>query len=332
MGLDTNGVKFLLAAKASGVCFKNVATIGRQQLHLGLKVLKTNLRLFNFNKTDLEVKNLLLEENGYVDSLLRMLGAVRICSIDASSYEGASFIHDMNRKIPNDLKNAFTVVIDGGSLEHIFDFPTAIKNCMEMVQIGGHFLSITPVNNFMGHGFYQFSPELFFRLFTKDNGFNLERAMLFESRPKASWYKVVDPDLVGKRIDFVNAYPTYLLVQAKKINPNLVFLSVPQQGYYTKSWHDYTKEQSENLYTGLKDSAAVAVDVNRHINCRKINQFATAVNVGKKTMQRITLQVRQYIPGPIKVIYRTAWRASRRPFKSEFFKEIDMTTLVKGNN
>ena len=69
------------------------------------------------------------------------------------------------------LKNKYTLVIDGGCLEHIFNFPVAIKNCMEMLQEGGHFIGITPANNLMGHGFYQFSPELYFRIFSKENGF-----------------------------------------------------------------------------------------------------------------------------------------------------------------
>jgi 2-polyprenyl-3-methyl-5-hydroxy-6-metoxy-1,4-benzoquinol methylase len=53
-------------------------------------------------------------------------------------------------------------VFDGGTLEHIFDYPTAIKNCMKMVKPGGHLLLTTPANNWFGHGFYQFSPELFY--------------------------------------------------------------------------------------------------------------------------------------------------------------------------
>ena len=56
------------------------------------------------------------------------------------------------------------MVIDGGLLEHVFDFPTAIRNCMRMVRQGGHLILNLPVNNFPGHGFYRFSPELVFRV------------------------------------------------------------------------------------------------------------------------------------------------------------------------
>ena len=55
-------------------------------------------------------------------------------------------------------------MIDSGSLEHVFNISQALRNCLEMVESGGHFISIGPANNAMGHGFYQFSPELYFRI------------------------------------------------------------------------------------------------------------------------------------------------------------------------
>src|SRR5438477_418150 len=84
---------------------------------------------------------------------------------------GPHFPHDMNEPIPDKFKETYTAVLDGGSLEHVFNFPVAIKNCMEMVKVGGHYLAITPANNFFGHGFYQFSPELYFTVLSKENGF-----------------------------------------------------------------------------------------------------------------------------------------------------------------
>ena len=79
----------------------------------------------------------------------------------------------MNIPISDSSKDKYTVVIDGGSLEHVFNFPIAIKNCMEMLQVGGYFISLAPANNMLGHGFYQFSPELFYRIFSKENGFSV---------------------------------------------------------------------------------------------------------------------------------------------------------------
>ena len=84
-------------------------------------------------------------------------------------YESAKHLHDMNEGIPGDFKEKYTAVLDAGSLEHIFNFPVAIKNRMDMVNVSGHYLAITPANNFCGHGFYQFSPELYFSVLTREN-------------------------------------------------------------------------------------------------------------------------------------------------------------------
>jgi hypothetical protein len=45
-----------------------------------------------------------------------------------------------------------------------FNFPVALANAMKMAKIGGHFAARTPANNQCGHGFYQFSPGLFYRI------------------------------------------------------------------------------------------------------------------------------------------------------------------------
>ena len=65
----------------------------------------------------------------------------------------------MNTPIYGSLKNRFSALLDAGTIEHVFNFPQAIRNCMEMVKVGGHFIQVTVANNFIGHGFYQFSPE-----------------------------------------------------------------------------------------------------------------------------------------------------------------------------
>ena len=82
-------------------------------------------------------------------------------------------VHEIiaDRNDPDALKSAlsgkqFDLVFDGGTLEHVFNFSTALKNCMHMVKPHGRFVSVTLPNNWCGHGFYQFSPELFFRALT----------------------------------------------------------------------------------------------------------------------------------------------------------------------
>jgi len=236
MGFDSNGVKLLLAARKFGVSFEKVATIGRQLFFLDLDSLKHSLEIFGINKSDSEVNRIFIEENGYCEGLLRMLGASETYSIDISDYEGASLIHDMNNPINESLKNAFTVVIDSGSLEHIFNISQALKNCMEMVRLGGHFISISPTNNFMGHGFYQLSPEFFFSTLTENNGFSLEKVIFFENLLNPCWYEILSPMEMKSRVGIMTLRQAYLFVCARKIEMLPIFSVNPQQSDYQISW------------------------------------------------------------------------------------------------
>ena len=244
MGFDVQGTKFLLGAHRSGVSFAKTATIGRQEFFIPPSYLARVLSEFGISDSEGEAARMLTESRGFVDPLLRSLGAEEIVSIDASSYEGASVVHDMNLPIPDSIRSGFSVVIDGGTLEHIFNFPVAIKNCMEMVQVGGHLLLMTPANNFLGHGFYQFSPELFFRLFSPANGFEISRAIFSETSPRARWYEIVDPARARRRVELVNSRPAYLLIQARKVRQVPVLATPPQQSDYLVLWEQPAKGAS----------------------------------------------------------------------------------------
>lgn len=240
MGLDLNGTKFLLYARARGVSFERTATIGRQELLADRAGLEANLAVYGLRSDEGTLDRLISGSAGYAEEFLRHIGAREIVSIDASSYERATVIHDMNEPISAELKNKFSVVLDGGTLEHIFNFPVAIKNCMEMVAEGGHFLAITPTNNHSGHGFYQFSPELFFRVLCKENAFELEHLIAFEETPGSDWYEITDPSELNERVSILNSFPTMLLVIARKVKTVEVFRANPQQSDYTLAWEKGT--------------------------------------------------------------------------------------------
>ena len=234
MGLDDKGTQFLLAARRLGVSFERTATIGRQRLYLTPRLLRRRLGAFGISTTAEDTRRL-FDENGFGEPLLRLLGASQTVSIDASAYEGASRILDLNHSLPPDLEGAFTAVIDAGSLEHVFDVPTAMRNCMRMVTPGGYFLAITPANNTMGHGFYQFSPELFYRVFSDANGFSVER-MLVTGTSSTRWFEVADPTSIGTRVQLRGVRPTYLCVAARRVEMRSVLDTPPQQSDYVTRW------------------------------------------------------------------------------------------------
>lgn len=239
MGLDTNGIKFLLFEQKRGVTFEKTLMLGRQTLNLQRDDLIEVFRCFGYTLTPDEAKQILPGSGCFADELFRYLGASVIDSMDTSDYEGASIVHDLNQPIDASLAERYTAVIDGGTLEHVFNYPAAIRSSMEMTALGGHFLAISPVNNFVGHGFYQFSPELFVSVFSKKNGFELRDLIFFEDTKDAQWYSVEDPEKMGRRVTLVNDWPAYLVVSAKRIGISPIFSAFPSQSDYKRSWEGH---------------------------------------------------------------------------------------------
>ena len=98
-------------------------------------------------------------------------GFETVDSIDYSSYEGASIIHNMNTPIYSERKYKF--IFDGGTSEHIFNVPQVLENVIHLLDVDGVFCSVTPNNNFSGHGMYQFSQDLFQSCFTPTYGMEI---------------------------------------------------------------------------------------------------------------------------------------------------------------
>lgn len=292
MGLDANGTKFLMFARQRGVSFSKTAMIGRQSLLLSPAKLSTNLRSFGFESTAGQAKKLIQDSNEYSEGFLKLLGADEIVSFDASAYENASVVHDFNHPIPDKYKAQFSVVLDGGTLEHIFNFPAAIKNCMDMVAEGGHFLGITPANNQLGHGFYQFSPELYFRVFSEQNGFKLQNLIIFEETSGSAWYEVADPDVVHERVTLRNNESSMLLIIAKKIRSLTVF-ETPQQSDYVAVWrgeNDIASIHGLNQAgpTALGKAARLPLSVLRRLRLRLSRHFGM-LNRRPKHFKKIDL-------------------------------------------
>lgn len=224
MGISISSARFLIGEMRRGVDFSKSLTLGRQGVYMQRNQYKAVCSLLNVKAP---------RHATYADELFVGLGAKSLDVLDASSYEGAGFTHDLNLPLPAAFPKKWSCVIDGGTLEHVFNFPEAIKTCMQLVEQGGHLILMTPWNNWAGHGFYQFSPELFYRLFSADNGFLLERMFVHQD---GKWFSVKDPDSLGIRVEDCGSAPTLLYISAKKLKTVPIFSKWPQQSDYSKAW------------------------------------------------------------------------------------------------
>lgn len=233
MGLSTPEAQMCFLAKSLGADFTDSLMIGR---HFFFPDAKALAQMFRWHGIDREAHEVIEESRGWSEQFFYLLGANTVNSIDASPFEGATLMHDLNHPIPDSLRERFSLIYDGGTLEHVFNFPQAIRNCMEMLREGGWFIMYTPANNFMGHGFYQFSPELMYRVFSEENGFAIRAVLLREAVRGGRWYKVADPNVVGKRVQMTNRLPACIGVLTRRVGRVPIFFPFPQQSDYVAAW------------------------------------------------------------------------------------------------
>lgn len=267
MGIDKDVAKFLLSARERAVDFTKSLMLGNQQF-----------QFFNHDYTHLaeifDLEDFTRIKNS--TDFLQFLGAEEISAMDFSDYEGASILHDLNKPVGDELKNKFTFVLDGGTTEHVFNFPTALANAMEMVAVGGHLVIITGGNNFLGHGFYQFSPELFYRALSRENGFEVKR--LIAAEVGGRWFEVADPQTVKTRVELINDQPTYLMIMAQKLASVPLFVNAPQQSDYVEMWHgDEENQPGETAPSKLKEVLKKSEFVRETLIGMKQKQFEQTV-------------------------------------------------------
>jgi SAM-dependent methyltransferase len=264
MGISYSDALMYWKAKERGIQFDRLLTLGHQALALHPSEVAFFRGLYRraFNSTSATP----LDDyrwRDYADQFLRdFLGASSITVLDASPYEGADTIHDMNTPVPHMWHAQYDAVIDSGSLEHIFNFPVAMGNLVNMLKEGGTIFVSTPANNLMGHGFYQFSPELMFRVFSDANGFAIHKILLVEAGyPSVELtknhivYEVADPEDVRSRVGLISKKPVTMMIEAKKISAAPMFATIPLQSDYVAMWDNNKSSRMSSIKHVMLQSA-----------------------------------------------------------------------------
>jgi len=122
-----------------------------------------------------DIQNLrLVPKQEFSDYLFRaILGAKKLSSTDVSSYQCSEIICDFNKDIPDSWYNSYDIVFDGGTLEHLSNFPQSLKNIFNILVDKGIYYFEVPCNNWIDHGFFQFSPTFFEDLCIDNSSLNL---------------------------------------------------------------------------------------------------------------------------------------------------------------
>ena len=239
MGIDAHALHCLEYAKQFGD-FGRTLTLGRQNIYL-----KTGLLERKFGH-GLEWKN-----ETYCENLLTgFFGATTVDSVDRSNYEHASVIFDMNEPLPAGFPE-YDTVIDFGTSEHVFNISQALNNIIALCREGGQILHVSPANNFCGHGFWQFSPELFFSLYSEQNGFRDTEIFVASRKRTGTWYKVKKPR-PGQRVPLGSRDKLYVICRTVLAERHTGRALDVQQSDYVAHWEQKAGEQPAPAQTAFR--------------------------------------------------------------------------------
>ena len=185
-----------------------------------------------------------LRQRGEISDLMFFegIGFTNVHSVDASAYEGADFVHDLNQPGLSDIVDGpYDMVFDIGTMEHIFNVPNVLKNIFDVVKVGGSVIHVSPANNVVDHGYYQFSPMLFHEYYAA-NQYKIVRCMFTEESAKEDFGEPIQfypyqPSLAGTPLKSSEkaTYGTAICVQKSEVSTGD---TIPQQSSYENQWNN----------------------------------------------------------------------------------------------
>ena len=186
------------------------------------------------------------QEDGFSETFFDRIGYPPMQSMDFSDYEACDYTHDLNDPLPETLKGKFDVIVDGGTIEHVFNTPQALDNVFHMLKDDGIFISINGMTGWAGHGFYQFSPELVWRYWqdARQCTVNTCQAVSIDSTQPA--IQVTDTGKAGARFRGAGLqgrwYLFYVVQKSANANASETIANL-QQGDYAARWEAVTPSQ-----------------------------------------------------------------------------------------
>lgn len=255
MGVDYSGAKKLIHHAATHGVGASVLMLGRHRMQVKDKLrpaLSKELQKAGFDLTSDDLE----QEDGYAETFFRALGAEEVVSMDLSDFEGAEVLHDLNDPVGEALEGKYDLIYDGGTTEHVFDVARCMDNLNAMLAPGGVLVSLVPANNWFGHGFYQFGPELVYGYWKHGCGFEVLECSMLPEMPRDKEMPIEDPAEAGLRPRVRGKVPNqrvYLYYAVRK-GPGAHRWTRALQTDYVRKWSDHDRaEARESEIVALRE-------------------------------------------------------------------------------
>src|ERR1700722_14498916 len=155
MGLGGQAIDALGREHAYRPIAGDVLFIGRQTVYFSPQDLARRLRdhCAEVDEAAIEVDRTTVNRNLKGElatdrSIFRALGLTpeRIKALDVSGYESAEIILHLNQPIPDALRASADFIVDGSTLDNVFDPTMALRNYAELLRPGGRLLAVNAWN------------------------------------------------------------------------------------------------------------------------------------------------------------------------------------------
>ena len=168
MGLDLTSLYFLISSKEDDFGQGPFLSLGYPDLNFTTKALNEFREKFFKERFDKFPQELELNS----ENLFKHFGYESFSVLDVYEHEKVDIVWNLNNyeNLPKNYINHFSLVIDPGTLQHIFDIRSCLNCIKKLVKQDGYVYHVSPGNNYLDHGFYQISPTLFQDYYT-ENGF-----------------------------------------------------------------------------------------------------------------------------------------------------------------
>jgi SAM-dependent methyltransferase len=219
----------------------NCITFGVQGIDMNYKEAQTLLIKEGFAFREIMKEEIMLDANSsHKDAIhqtvfFKMLGFSTTDSIDYFPNEDPTYVIDLNEPIKEELWDNYDMVFDGGTLEHCFNVKEVLSNAVRLLRVGGRVVHLVPMSGVINHGYYMFSPILFYEFYKTNQFTEIEsRILVFGDDRKAYWFDY-SPQMFLP-VDFFGKYAMLLFSARKTVTSNSIL--TPVQGCWFDKFND----------------------------------------------------------------------------------------------
>jgi hypothetical protein len=263
MGLNSPALKYILQ-KSKQYKFKGpLLTFGNQDIYANFDSVKIwandyKIKKNNFTNLIKATSNGLSNINNQSTNFIHAKTFFNLIGIkDKDYYDVDKFIfdkpkilHDLEKPLNKKYNNFFNLIIDSGTIEHIFDIKSVMSNIVNITKVGGYVLEIIPTNNFLNHGFYQINPTFFYDFYIA-NGFKIIESYIVELR--SNGYRFHDYNQKKFLTFFVNPYSrlgtVFLVKKIKKVKQ----ITTPTQYAYQQELNKLNQKSKPVVFDKFTD-------------------------------------------------------------------------------